>query len=141
MSLLKNHYLLAFSQDQVYGAPAAPFNWGTNPDWSWNQTFPAEYWAGHFTNGTIIAMLNTGNDTVHKTADFGEVPGLKRGVVYDLTDIWTDNSLGQHMDSYTASVASHDTKIILLQLANKGHGAWWLDWWNWWTSCVSHHRA
>lgn len=140
VNLLKNPYLLAFNQDPVYGAPATPYKWGTNPDWSWNQTFPAEYWAGEFSNGTIIAMLNTGDDTVNKIADFGEVPGLKRGVSYDLTDVWTGDSLGKHRDSYTASVGSHDTAIILVQQVNRNPGGGgWSNWWNWWTSSVSRH--
>jgi alpha-galactosidase len=127
VSLLKNPYLLAFNQDPKFGSPAAPYKWGTNPDWSWNSTFPAEYWSGEFTNGTIIAMLNTGNGTVDKIADFGEVPSLEKGRMYELTDVWTGDSLGQHQDSYTASVASHDTAIILAQVVKKGHGG---GWWN-----------
>ena len=116
VNLLKNPYLLAFNQDPVYGAPAAPYKWGTNPDWSWNSSFPAEYWAGQYSNGTIIAMLNSWDDTVNKTADFGEVPGLEMGELYELTDVLTGNSLGQYQDNYTASVVSHDTAIILAQL-------------------------
>jgi alpha-galactosidase len=30
LTLLKNPYLLAFDQNPVYGAPAAPYKWGTN---------------------------------------------------------------------------------------------------------------
>ena len=117
LTLLKNPYLLAFNQDPVYGAPAAPYKWGTNPNWSWNQTFPAEYWAGQSSTlkGTLVAMLNTGSDSVNKTADFGEIPGLEKGTSYDLTDIWTGKSLGQVTDSYTALVASHDTVVVLAQ--------------------------
>lgn len=121
VALLKNPYLLAFNQDPVYGASAAPFKWGTNPNWSWNKTFPAEYWAGQFSNGTMIAMLNTWGDTVNKTADFGEIPGMEKGQLYDLTDVWTGNSLGQHRSSYTASVLSHDTAVILAQMTDKHH--------------------
>lgn len=138
VTLLKNPYLLAFNQDPVYGAPAAPFKWGTNPNWSWNKTFPAEYWAGQFSNGTMIAMLNTGGDTVDKTAEFGEIPGMEKGKLYDLTDVWTGNSLGQHKNSYTASVASHDTSVILAQLADKGHISGWWIWWSWWGWWIAH---
>lgn len=112
VDILKNSYLLAFNQDPVHGASAIPYKWGTNPDWTWNSTFPAEYWAGEYTDGIIIAMLNTGGDTVDKVADFGEVPGMKKGTLYELTDVWTGKSLGWHRNSYTASVASHDTAII-----------------------------
>ena len=119
VALLKNPYLLAFNQDPVYGRPAAPFKWGTNPDWSWNSSFPAEYWAGEFSNGMIIAMLNTWQETVNKTAEFKDIPGMQTGKLYELTDIWTGNSLGKFRDRYTASVASHDTAVILVQLADR----------------------
>lgn len=119
LNLLKNPYLLAFNQDTVYGASAAPFKWGINPDWTWNKTFPAEFWAGESSNGTMIAMLNTLDDTVNKTAIFGDIPGMKTGHDYELTDIWTGNSLGRFKDSYTASVDSHDTAIVLAQLRSK----------------------
>jgi alpha-galactosidase len=118
LGLLENHYLPAFSQDSVYGAPATPFKWGINPDWTWNMTFPAEYWAGEFQNGTLIAMLNTLNNTVNKTAQFEEIPGMQTGSEYELTDIWTGNSLGRFENNDAASVNSHDTYIILAQIYN-----------------------
>lgn len=37
IDLWKNPYLLAFNQDDVYGAPATPYKWGTNPDWTYNE--------------------------------------------------------------------------------------------------------
>jgi alpha-galactosidase len=120
LNLLKNPYLLAFNQDPVFGAPAAPFKWGMNPDWTWNETFPAEYWAGEFSNGTMIAMLNTLNSTVNKSLNFAEIPGMKIGKEYELTNIWTGDSLGRFKDSYTASVDSHDTAIVLAQLCDEG---------------------
>ena len=119
LALLKNPYLLGFNQDPVYGAPAAPFKWGTNPDWTWNMTFPAEYWAGEFSNGTLIAMLNTFNSTVNKSANFGEIPGMEPEKEYELTNIWTGVSLGRYKGSYTASVDSHDTAVVLAQLCDK----------------------
>jgi alpha-galactosidase len=32
VNILKNKYLLSFSQDQVHDAPATPYKWGTNPN-------------------------------------------------------------------------------------------------------------
>jgi alpha-galactosidase len=120
VALLKNPYLLAFNQDPVYGASIAPYKWGTNPDWTWNSTFPAEYWAGEYSNGTVIAMMNPMNETVNKIADFAEIPGLEAKTAYQLTDIWTGDSLGVFTGSYTASVASHDTAVILAQKCDDG---------------------
>lgn len=116
LALLKNPYLLAFNQDPVHGSPAAPFKWGTNPDWTFNKTFPAEYWAGESSNGTMIAMLNTLGNEAKKTVDFGEVPGLEKGKAYELIDVWTGKSLSNFQDSYTASVGSHDLAVVLAQL-------------------------
>ena len=133
LNLLKNPYLLAFNQDPVYGAPAAPFKWGTNPDWTWNQTFPAEYWAGKFSNGTMIAMLNTLNYTTNKSVDFGDVPGMKAGKEYELTDVFTGNSLGRFKGSYTTSVDSHATAVVLAQICETTWpSSGWSTWWNWW---------
>jgi len=51
IDILQNKYLLSFNQDPVYGAPAAPYKWGTNADWTFNATYPAEYWSGGSSNG------------------------------------------------------------------------------------------
>lgn len=45
IDILKNKRLLAFNQDDTYGKPATPYKWGINPDWTFNQTHPAEYWS------------------------------------------------------------------------------------------------
>ena len=113
IALLKNKYLLAFNQDDVYGEPATPYKWGTNPDWTFNLTNPAEYWAGASQNGTLVLMLNTLSDTAARTADWAEVPGLNAGCSYQVTDVWDGSDLGC-LSNYTAQVASHDTAVILV---------------------------
>ena len=115
VNLLKNPYLLAFNQDQTVGSPAAPYKWGINPKWTWNSSFPAEYWAGPSSNGTIIAMLNTLNNTEQKTANFSEIPGLDANSSYSLINVWTGNSLGCFSGNYTVSVETHDTAVLLVQ--------------------------
>lgn len=115
VTVLKNRYLLAFHQDDVYGAPAMPYKWGTNPDWTFNASFPAEYWAGASQNGTLVLMLNTAHAGANKTATWSEVPGLDKSQSYDVLDVWTGNSLGCVADGVTAVLASHDTASLLVQ--------------------------
>jgi alpha-galactosidase len=115
LAILANRYLLAFHQDANYAARAVPYKWGTNADWTWNASYPAEYWAGESSNGTIVAVLNNTPDTVNKTVDFAEVPGLQSGTSYQLIDVWTGDFLGAFQDSYTPSIAANDTAVILVQ--------------------------
>lgn len=112
IDLLKNKYLLAFNQDDVYGGPAEPFKWGVNPDWTFNSTNPAEYWAGPSKNGHLVLMLNTLGEQVEKSAKWSEIPGLSDGKRH-VTDIWAGNDLGC-LDGYSANVDSHDTVAILV---------------------------
>ncbi|KAF2442911.1 glycoside hydrolase family 27 protein [Karstenula rhodostoma CBS 690.94] len=108
IDVLKNKYLLAFNQDEVYGKPATPYKWGTNPDWTFNATFPAEYWSGSSSNGTLVLLFNPFDDTRTKTANFEEVPNLVGGARYSAIDIWTGGDLGC-VDSLQAEVEGHDT--------------------------------
>ncbi|KAL7928519.1 glycoside hydrolase family 27 protein [Trichoderma chlorosporum] len=112
INLLKNKDLLAFNQDKVYGSPATPYKWGVNPNWTFNTTYPAEYWAGPSTNGHLVLMVNTLGQTVTKEANWAEIPGLSAGR-YEVRDVWAGKSLGC-LSSYQASVASHDTAVILV---------------------------
>lgn len=116
IELLKNPHLLAFNQDPVYGAPATPYKWGTNPDWTFDPYAPAEYWAGASSNGVLVLMMNTRNGSKQtKKAVWSEIPQLKgkHASSYQVTDVWTGKSLGC-LNSYTANVSSHDTAAILV---------------------------
>lgn len=112
IDLLKNKHLLAFNQDSVYGQPATPYKWGVNPDWTFNYTNPAEYWAGPSSRGHLVLMMNTLDHTVTKEAKWSEIPGLSAGR-YEVRDVWTDKSLGC-LSSYKTAVAAHDTAVILV---------------------------
>ncbi|KAF2086364.1 glycoside hydrolase family 27 protein [Saccharata proteae CBS 121410] len=115
VKVLLNRYLLAFSQDRVYGKPAMPYKWGTNPDWTFDPERPAEYWAGESGNGTLVLMLNTDNSTVTRTASWAEIPGLETGGSYEVVDAWEDKSLGCVKGGYEAEIAAHDTAVILVK--------------------------
>ena len=110
VDILKNPYLLAFSQDEVFGAPAIPYKWGTNPDWTFNSTNPAEYWSGESTRGTLVLALNTLDEAADRQITWSEVPSLSAvGNSFHVTDIWTGVDLGCISDGITKSVGVHDT--------------------------------
>ncbi|KAK2590681.1 hypothetical protein QQS21_011641 [Conoideocrella luteorostrata] len=115
LDILKNKHLLAFNQDDQYGKPATPYKWGVNPDWTYDNAHPAEYWAGASKNGHLVLMLNTLDKTAKKTAKWSEVPGLK-GTKYLVKDVWSGKDLGC-LAEYTADVASHDTAAVLVGAA------------------------
>jgi len=76
---------------------------------------PPEYWSGDSSNGTLVLILNPANNTVHKTADFNEVPTVMNGGTYDVFDVWQGKSLGCQKGSYSADVKAHDIMAVLLQ--------------------------
>ena len=112
--VLKNPYLLAFNQDAVFGKPAMPYKWGTNPDWTFNRTFPAEFWAGQSQAGTLVLMFNPYSDSRNKTAVWGEIPGLEEGKKYAVTDIWTGKDMGCVEGRLEVEVKGHDTAGLLV---------------------------
>ncbi|KAI1201106.1 glycoside hydrolase family 27 protein [Nemania serpens] len=112
-SILLNRYLLAFNQDDIYGAPAKPYKWGTNPDYTFNATNPAEFWSGESQAGTLVLMVNTLADSRNMTADFAEVPHLDADATYRVLDIWTGEDLSSSASGITVEVASHDTAALL----------------------------
>lgn len=119
IDVLKNEYLIAFNQDEAYGAAAMPYKWGYLPDYTWNETYPAQYWAGESRQGTFVLMLNTLGDTRDMTVDFGEVPYLEANGTYRILDAWTGDCLGSFTDSATVSVAPHDTAVLVFQYCGK----------------------
>ncbi|KAL1637923.1 hypothetical protein SLS56_000480 [Neofusicoccum ribis] len=115
VEVMLNEYLLAFHQDPVFGAPAMPYKWGTNPDWTFDPERPAEYWAGESTNGTLVLVLNTDETAVEKTASWAEVPELDEDGTYQVIDVWTGEALGCTEDGVTVTVGAHDTAAFLVQ--------------------------
>lgn len=113
IDLLKNQYMLAFNQDDTYGAPATPYKWGANADWTFNSTSPAEFWAGASKAGNLVLMLNPTDATQTKQAVWSEIPGLG-GSSYQVTDVWTGQDLGCVVGNYSTDVDSHDTSVVLV---------------------------
>lgn len=112
MSIFKNEELVAFNQDSVYGASAYPYKWGVNPNYTWNQTHPAEYWVGPSSKGVHVFILNTLDEATEKAAVFGEIPGLKPNKKYKVHDMWTGKDLGIFKKEFKAKVEPHDTLAL-----------------------------
>ncbi|KAF2143327.1 glycoside hydrolase family 27 protein [Aplosporella prunicola CBS 121167] len=115
VDVLLNKHLLVFHQDAVFGAPAQPYKWGTNPDWTFDQYRPAEYWAGDSVEGTLVLLLNTDNATATKEASWDEVPGLQAAGEYDVVDVWSGEDLGCKKDGVTVDIEAHDTAVFLVK--------------------------
>lgn len=119
VDILLNEYLIAFNQDDAHGAAAAPYKWGHLPDWTWNNTYPAQYWSGASRQGTFVLMLNTMGAARNMTVDFAEVPQLEAHGTYHIVDAWTGDCLGAFTDSATLAVDAHDTAVLVFQYCGK----------------------
>jgi len=113
IDILQNKYLLAFNQDPVVGKPARPYKWGINPDYTFNSTYPAMYWSGASSNGTIVALFNPTAEAMTMSAEYGEIPQLEAGAAYDVVDVWSGESLGCMEGNVEVEVAGNDTAVFL----------------------------
>lgn len=114
LSVLKNSFLLAFNQDAHFPKPAEPWKWGTNPDWTFDMERPAEYWAGRFTLGVLVLVLNTDDSKAGRVVYFQQVPGLDGRKRYLLTNVWTGEELGCHARGFVTVVGAHDTAAVVV---------------------------
>lgn len=116
LRILSNKDLIAFNQDKVFGASATPYKWGINPDRTWNQSHPAEFWSGKSKKGIYVFALNTLETAQKKSIVFSEVPGLKADTKYTLYNCWNGKKLGVFSGSYEALVERHDTMVVRIAL-------------------------
>lgn len=114
LKILSNKELIDFNQDPVVGAPAKPYKWGVNPNFTWNQTHPAEYWSGTSSKGVHVFVLNTLTTAKSKAVNFAEVPGLDAGAEYTVVDLWSGKAQGKFKGKYEKFVEPHDTMAIRL---------------------------
>jgi len=106
VAIVKNPELLAFSQDDTIGTPAKPF--GTQ------NTSPPENYSGKSKKGTHVFILNTASSSQSKTITFGNVPGLSANTNYRVHDMWTGKDVGTFKNSWSTTLASHDTGAWLI---------------------------
>lgn len=112
VAVITNPEILAFSQDTTVGAPAKPFT----PYTSAPTTSPPEYYSGTSSKGKHVFIINTSSSATTKTFNFANVPGLSAGT-YTIHDMWSGSDIGSATDSYSVSVAAHDTAAFLIKSA------------------------
>ncbi len=49
------------------------------------------------------------------TADFSEIPQLKSGAKYKVTDAWTGKSLGCKKNKMSVKLEQHDTAVLIFE--------------------------
>ncbi|KAF2162457.1 glycoside hydrolase family 27 protein [Zasmidium cellare ATCC 36951] len=113
--LLQNKYLIAFNQDPTFAAPAVPYKWGLNPDWTFNSTSPAEYWSGESCDGRLIALFNSENTTKAMQLRWGEVPTLRDFHSYNVVDVWTGKEEPCVRTGAKHFVGGHDIAVFLVK--------------------------
>ncbi|KAF1996368.1 glycoside hydrolase family 27 protein [Amniculicola lignicola CBS 123094] len=114
VAILKNEYLLAFNQDEYVGPPAKPYKWGTNPDWTFNASFPAEFWSGDSSRGVLVLLFNPYETSRVKQALWEEIPELKGGRYWDVVEVWTGREIGCIDGGFDIEVEGHDTAAFLV---------------------------
>lgn len=114
INILQNKHLIAFNQDPMVGKPATPYKWGTNPDYTYNSTNPAEYWSGDSSAGVMVAMFNSLGSSRTMTAVFDEIPELSANS-YRVINAWTGKNMGCKQGSVKMTLQAHDTAVLLLK--------------------------
>ncbi|KAG2073134.1 glycoside hydrolase family 27 protein [Suillus decipiens] len=118
LSILTNQEIIAINQDPTpgYGISISPFRWGINPDWTFNATFPAQYWSGPSKNGTVFMLINTLDEPADMTFNLTESPWIRAGIQYSVRDLWTHTDNGTAVRSFTATgVPEHGVVALLLK--------------------------
>ncbi|EIN11673.1 glycoside hydrolase [Punctularia strigosozonata HHB-11173 SS5] len=110
LAIIKNTELLAFSQDDTVGEPAKPFT----PDGA-TATSPPSFYVGKSSKGTHVFIINFGNDTSTMSFDFASA-GIS-GTSFQVHDMWAGKDLGTASETYSVSIASHDTAAFLITSA------------------------
>ncbi|KAF2431594.1 putative alpha-galactosidase B [Tothia fuscella] len=110
VAVLKNKYLLAFNQDDVFGAPAKPFNW----DGKFDKDHPPENFAGKFKQGTLVVSLNNSPERAVKTIMWDDVPALSGKKGYKVKEVWSDQDWGCHTGGIAVSVDTHDSVVLVV---------------------------
>ncbi|KIY48460.1 glycoside hydrolase [Fistulina hepatica ATCC 64428] len=116
LSVLANTEILAINQDNKVGAGISPFRWGLNDDWTSNSSFPAQYWSGPTSNGTVFMLLNTLNEPANLTFNLTESPWIRAGRQYSVRDLWSHTDNGTAVRNFTAhDVPAHGVSALLLK--------------------------
>ncbi|KAF8438048.1 glycoside hydrolase family 27 protein [Boletus edulis BED1] len=126
LSILKNTEIIAINQDPAYGTSVSPFRWGINPDWTFNSSFPAQFWSGPSENGTVFMLINTLDEPTDMFFNLTESPWIRAGREYSVRDLWTHTNNGTVTRNYTATdVPPHGVVALLFQDAGDEPAGLW----------------
>jgi len=116
LDILKTKLILAFHQDPNIGKPAQPFKWDRSFD---PQNRPPQYWAGNYTDGTMVWLFNSNSSPTTLSVLTTEIPDLVGSKRYSVTDAWTGAEVGCMSDGLVAKdVAPYDTAVFVVQPSN-----------------------
>jgi alpha-galactosidase len=116
LGLLTNTEILSIHQDPNVGTSVSPFRWGLNPDWTSNSSFPAQFYSGNSTNGTVFMLINTLSEPSDMFFNLTESPWIRAGRQYSVRDLWTHTNNGTAVRNFTAtSVPAHGVVALLLK--------------------------
>jgi alpha-galactosidase len=115
LDVLKNDWLLKFNQDDIIGEPARPYKWGTNPNWTFNNTHPAEYWSGNSKHGIYVLVFNNADKQNTKNVAFSEVPELDARKEYRIINAWSNKDLGCFARGVDLKLEAHDTGVLVFR--------------------------
>ena len=66
-------------------------------------------------NGTLVALMNTLNETRTMTATFDEIPELKSSGPYSVINAWTGENMGCKSGEVHMKLEAHDTAVLIVQ--------------------------
>ncbi|TFK68348.1 glycoside hydrolase family 27 protein [Pluteus cervinus] len=116
LGILTNKEILAINQDPDVGKSISPFRWGINPDWTSNNTHPAQYWSGPSSYGTVFMLLNTLDTSATLSFNLTESPWIRAGRQYSVRDLWAHTDNGTAVRSITVPrVPPHGVVALLLK--------------------------
>ncbi|KAL0577610.1 hypothetical protein V5O48_004371 [Marasmius crinis-equi] len=116
LRILSNKEIIAINQDTEVGTAITPFKWGLNPDWTYDDRHPAQYWSGESQNGTVFMLINVEDEPTDMFFDLTDSPWIRAGRQYSVRDLWTHTDNGTVVRNLTAhNVPPHGVVALLLK--------------------------
>lgn len=114
IEILTNKDLIKINQDPNVGESISPFRWGLNPDFTSNETHPAQFWSGNSSYGVVFMLLNTEDTTQDMSFNLTESWAIRSGREYSVYDMWSHTDNGTTIRNLTVTVPPHGVSALLL---------------------------